>query len=94
MPGDEVEGNIMIPYAGLRPRQPLWVKVGLWGLSGRASAWVFVWSCVAIAAGCIVMGFVNNSWWLLGAPMFLAAFWYWASIRWVDRHGGWSQVRE
>ena len=41
MPSDKpVDEQVVLPYAGLRPRQPLWVRVGLWGLSGRGSAWV------------------------------------------------------
>jgi hypothetical protein len=95
MPSNEsIEGNVVIPYAGLRLRQPLWVKVGLWGISSPAWAWVFVWTCVAVAALCAVLGFILHPAWFLGTLLLLAAFWYWASIRWVDRRGGWSQIRE
>ena len=94
MAGDgSVVDHVVIPYAGLRPRQPVWVKIGLWGLSGRGSAWAFFWGCVVVAVGCVIAGFLHHPGWFFGASLLLAAFWYWASIRWVDRHGGWSQVR-
>ncbi len=37
--------------------RPLWVKVGLWGLPGRSSAWAFVWLSLAVAVGCVAYGF-------------------------------------
>jgi hypothetical protein len=78
-----------LPYATPHKRRPFWVKLGLWGLPNRASAWVFVWICIAIAAFCAVRGFSNPKW-FLGVGMILAALWYWASIRWVDRNSSWS----
>jgi hypothetical protein len=68
--------------------RPAWVKLGLWGLPNRASAWAFFWLCIAIAAGCVAYGFVD--WvYFAGGVMFLAAWWYYAAIRWVDLHGRW-----
>ena len=70
-------------------KRPLWVRVGLWGLPNRASAWAFVWLSIVIAAGCVAYGFVDWRF-FSGGVMVLAALWYYLSIRWVDRHGRWS----
>jgi hypothetical protein len=59
--GEPVEGDVVLPYAGPRPHQPFWVKVGLWGLSGRTSAWVFFWGCVIVAGFCTVRGVQSPS---------------------------------
>ena len=71
--------------------QPLWVQIGLWGLSSRASAWDFFWISIAIAVVFIVYGLYDTRF-LGGGIMLFAALWYYASIRWVDRHGGWSKT--
>jgi hypothetical protein len=69
-------------------RRPLWVRIGLWGLPTRRSAWVFVWLSFAIAIGCVAYGFVDRRF-SVGGLMTLAALWYYLAIRWVDQHGGW-----
>ena len=63
--------------------RPLWVTVGLWGLSTRSVAWAFVVISVLVAMGSIVFW----TWW--GALVFLAALWYWLAIRWVDQNDSW-----
>jgi hypothetical protein len=70
-------------------RRPLWVKIALWGLPNRASAWAFVWLSMAIAIGCAACGIIDRRF-LIGDIMVLAAVWYYGAIRWVDQHGGWS----
>ena len=70
--------------------RPPWVKVGLWGLGSRASAWVFFWLSLAIAAACVVYGFTNDWRFLFGGLMVFAALWYYLAIRWVDEHGTWQ----
>jgi hypothetical protein len=74
---------------GDRQERPLWVKVGLWGLPNRAAAWAFFWLSLAIAVGCVAYGFVDWRF-FIGGIMVFAALWYYASIKWVDRHGRWS----
>jgi hypothetical protein len=78
-----------LPYATPRPRRPLWVKMGLWGLPNRATAWAFVWICLGVAGFSAVRGFTDPLW-FWGVGMASAAFWYWASIRWVDNQDGWA----
>jgi hypothetical protein len=62
--------------------RPLWVRVGLWGLRSRAAAWAFVGLSLVLA----VAGFV---YFWPGVLMVFAAAWYWAAIRWMDRHEAW-----
>jgi hypothetical protein len=81
----------VLPYAVPRPPRPFWVKVGLWGVPGRRAAWGFFWVCIAFAAFSGMRGF-RDARWFLGTPVVLAAFWYWASIRWTDRHGSWTHA--
>ena len=70
-------------------QRPLWVRIGLWGLATRASAWVFFWISIALALGCVLYGFVDRRF-FVGGLFVLAAWWYLAAIRWVDRHDRWS----
>jgi signal peptidase I len=72
-----------------RNEWPLWVRTGLWGVPNRTAAWAFVWFCVAVAIACVAYGFVDRRF-FGGAALFLAALWYYLSIRWVDRRDGWS----
>jgi hypothetical protein len=60
----------------------------MWGLPGRGWAWGCFWFSLALAIGCVVGGFY---YWPLfvGGGFVLAAFWYFAAIRWVDRNGEW-----
>ena len=81
-------GNVL-PYATPRMARPFWVKLGLWGLPGRRSAWLFFWISMALAAFSVVYGFQDPRW-FLGTMMLFAALWYWGSIRWVDHHDSWS----
>jgi signal peptidase I len=46
---------------------------------------------VAVGAACIAYGFVDRRF-FGGGALLLAALWYYASIRWVDRHGQWSAM--
>jgi hypothetical protein len=56
------------------------------------ASWAFMWLCVAIAAGTIAYGYYfADRRFLGGAFLLLAAFWYYLSIRWVDRYGRWGE---
>jgi signal peptidase I len=73
-----------------REEYPYWVKLGLWGLRGRTSVWVFVWLSVGCAIASCVYGYWDRRFPLVGVGFFCAAVMYWLTIRWVDRHGSWS----
>ena len=68
--------------------RPYWVKLALWGLPNRASAWIFFWLAIAIAVACSALGFVEPVF-FVGSMMVGAALWYYAAIKWVDEHGRW-----
>jgi hypothetical protein len=72
-----------------RKQWPMWARIGLWGVPNRMAAWAFVWICLAVGIVCIAYGFVDRRF-FGGGALFLAALWYYASIRWVDLHGRWS----
>lgn len=71
--------------------RPLWVRIGLWGLSTRIAATVFVWLSLLLALGGVAYGYTSGDARFYGLVFFiLAAAWYWLAIRWVDTHGGWD----
>lgn len=69
-------------------KRPLWVKIGLWGVPGRAGAWAFVWFSIIVAVACVFYGFQDKRFFYGGLIVF-AALWYYLAIRWVDRHEQW-----
>jgi hypothetical protein len=72
---------------------PLWVKLSIWGVPGRAGLWAFVALSIAAAAACVVYGFWDPRF-FFGAGFLLSALMYWLSIRWIDRHGSWAPDAE
>lgn len=79
------------PQAPLQPLAPppLWVTVALAGVPSRIAAWWFCWLCLALALGSCIAGFWDRSlFW--GSGFVLAAFWYYAAIRWMDMHERWT----
>ncbi len=72
---------------GKRER-PYWVALALWGLPTRAWAWTCFWLAVAIAGGCIALGFIEPVF-FIGGLILMAALWYYAAILWVDQNGSW-----
>ncbi len=70
------------------PERPLWVRMGLWGVPNRASAWVFVWVCMAAAVGCVAYGYVDPTF-AWGGLFMVASIGYFSAIRWMDRHDEW-----
>ena len=89
-PTDEATNPYVPPQAPIgRPTvpQPLWVRLGLWGIRGRGAARAFVWTCLVLSP----VGFVFGR--AFGVGLFVAllvsAAWYEATIRWMDRHRAW-----
>ena len=69
---------------------PWWVAVGLWGIPSRAAAMAYLYGTLTVAIVSAAAGIVFAPAWV-GVLMLLASGWYWASIRWNDRHGGWRR---
>jgi len=83
-------------------RKPIWVRLGLFMLQTREQAVSYL---VAASVGAVlvfvatipVMVIIRGAPLLialgaavtLGGLLALAATWYWLSIRWMDKHGGW-----
>jgi signal peptidase I len=74
-----------------RRQWPAWVRIGLWGVPNRTTAWAFFWFCLAVGIACIAFGFVDRRF-FGGGALFLAALWYYASIHWVDQRGALSAM--
>ncbi len=69
--------------------RPWWVRLVLWGLATRYSAWGSVWLSVAVGVLCMIYG-SGKRWWLVAAVVwFVAATVYLLAIRWVDRNASW-----
>lgn len=81
---------------GIPPdRYPWWVKFTLLGAQSRASQWFCV--IASLGAGFALLALAGTDrtgfriWLALGAAWgFIAAALYYGTIRWMDRHGGWS----
>lgn len=69
--------------------RPLWVKLALWGVPGRAGMWAFFWLSLGLASACVGYGFVDRRF-FVGGLLVLSAAWYYAAIRWVDQFGRWT----
>ncbi|MBY0524297.1 MAG: hypothetical protein K2R98_12905 [Gemmataceae bacterium] len=85
----KTETTVIKPMGVDRNDWPFMVRLGLWGLPSRGSAWAFFWLSVAIAVGCVTYGFARPVF-FFGGFLIFSALWYYVAIRWVDRHGRWS----
>ena len=73
-----------------RDGMPEWVYWGLWGIKTRRAAMAFFWSC--LIAGLVLMPLVLvhiRAVIMTGAAL-LAALYYLASIKCVDRNSHWE----
>jgi hypothetical protein len=80
---------------------PLWVYLAFSSISTRKGALTLIWASVAFTLYCLPWvrlfsshEMVGNlfliddwSWFAMMAPV---TFWYWLSLRWVDKHSGWT----
>ena len=77
-----------LTYARRRVR-PWWVRLALYGLPGRKSAFAFFWISLLIAgAGPAASLWIPGAW--VATFLVFAAVWYWAAITWVDRCDQWD----
>jgi hypothetical protein len=63
----------------------LMVRLGLWGISTRATACKFVWISFVSALVCLF-----HLIFFPGVILFFSVYWYIHSIRWVDQYGKWG----
>src|SRR5690348_11043248 len=73
-----------------KPKPPLWIQIGTWGVPTRGLAWAYVWLCLVLAVGCFAYTFMHKRFSYVGpisSPLFLlAALLYYATLRWRDKH--------
>jgi hypothetical protein len=73
-----------------RSKWPIMVRIGLWGLPDRLSAWIFCWLSVALALGSGIAALLVHPFFVLGILALLSGLWYYLSISWVDEHSRWK----
>ena len=79
---------------------PLWVFLAFYSIESRKGALILVWSSLVFSLYCIpwinyfnVDGrvgrllLVND--WIWFASMLAMTIWYWLSLKWIDKNGGW-----
>ena len=86
-PSSRAEGRLR--KSSDRGTWPMKVRLGLWSLPSRWSAWTCFWVSIAIAVGGVAVGFIHPLG-FLGCTAVFAAVWYYLAIRWVDENGRWS----
>lgn len=67
-----------------RDNWPLMVRLALWQVRTRNTAWMFCWLSLALGIVCLFSPF------RIGGLMIFAALWYYLAIRWVDQNSDWS----
>ena len=81
---------------------PLWVFLAFSSINTRKAALILIWACVIFTLYCIPVPllikepkwlaqvFLIDDWsWL--AMMIPMVLWYYLSLRWVDKNGGWEE---
>ena len=83
---------------------PLWVFLALSSIETRRGALWLICSSVVFTVYCVpwVMYFKDQAWvvelfliedWEWFAMMLPMTAWYWLSMRWVDKNGGWNTAK-
>ncbi|MCF7972516.1 MAG: hypothetical protein K9N55_01750 [Phycisphaerae bacterium] len=81
---------------------PLWVYLAFANIETQRGALMMVWCNVLCSIYCIPWSqcIRDSSWigkifviegWLWFAVMAAITLWYWAGLKWIDRHDAWSQ---
>jgi hypothetical protein len=79
---------------------PLWVFLAFSSIETRKSALLLIWGCLLFSFYCIPWGnyFHDNQWtsklfliedWEWFIMMLPMTAWYWLSLKWIDKNGGW-----
>lgn len=76
---------------------PIWVFLALMSIETRKGANILVWSCILFGLICIPLAIYQpfeTVDWTWAAMMLAMSFWYWASMRWVDKYSSWERASE
>lgn len=76
------------PRPNLIPAKPWWVRVTMVGLRTRASVLAFGWISIGLAIACLIAGFFYPRA-FIGTLLFIAAWPYFATVRWMDANRAW-----
>jgi hypothetical protein len=79
---------------------PLWVFLAFYSIESRKGALLLIWSSLLFSFYCVpwVNYFNGDGWvatlfladdWTWFAVMLSITIWYWVSLKWIDRNGGW-----
>jgi hypothetical protein len=79
---------------------PLWVFLAFSSIESRKGALIMIWSSLAFTFYCIpwvnyihvdarIARFLLIDDWTWFAFMLPMTLWYWVSMKWIDRNGGW-----
>jgi len=82
-------------------KMPLWVFLAFSSISTRKGALLLVWASIIFSIYSIPWSglFANHEWiaslfliddWSWFAMMVPITFWYWISLKWLDRNAAWT----
>lgn len=81
---------------------PWWVFLAYSSIESRKTALIVIWSSLLFSFYCIPWAqftdpvpelkkyFLIDDW-TWAATMFPMTFWYWLSLKWMDKHNGWLE---
>jgi hypothetical protein len=74
-----------------RSSYPLWVKISLFGSSGRGGLIAYTVASLLAAVLSAVYAISHSRYFYFPVLFLVAALLYWSAMRWVDRNGSWKQ---
>jgi len=69
--------------------RPGWVRLGLWKVTSRDTAFRYLNASLGLALLGLVLGVVYDWHAYFAGGLVVAAAWYWQAIKWMDAHQGW-----
>jgi hypothetical protein len=81
---------------------PMWVYLAFSSISTRKGAMILIWVSLVFTLYCLPWARLFSSHevvrkifliedWSWFAMMVPVLFWYWISLKWVDKHSGWAE---
>lgn len=75
-------------------KKPLYVRIGLFAVPTRKVAKYYYYFCLWVALSSFIVGLIADIKYFSGITLLGAAFWYEASIRWMDNNNAWEDKSE
>ena len=79
-----------------QPNMPEYAYLGLLGIRSRRGAYGFFISALILGLIFVLLPLLGYFWFIdfffsmsVGVAFFGTAYWYYAAMRWVDKHGRW-----